>query len=100
MKIGMVGLGRMGGNMTIRLIRDGHEVIGFARSPENRAVVVKEGAEEATSLPEVVEKLEPPRTVWAMVPSGHATEQTIEELSRLMSEGDSIIDGGNSNYID
>jgi 6-phosphogluconate dehydrogenase len=100
MKIGMVGLGRMGGNMTIRLIRDGHEVVGFARSAENRAVVVKEGAEEATSLAEVVEKLQPPRIVWTMVPAGPATEQTIDELSRLMSEGDSIIDGGNSNYRD
>jgi 6-phosphogluconate dehydrogenase len=100
MRIGMVGLGRMGGNMSIRLIRDGHQVVGFARSAENRAVVVKEGAEEATSLAEVVEKLEPPRTVWTMVPSGRATEQTIDQLSGLMSEGDIVIDGGNSNYKD
>jgi 6-phosphogluconate dehydrogenase len=90
-KIGMVGLGRMGGNMAIRLGEKGHEVIGYDRhSPERRA----------TSLPELVEQLDPPRVVWSMVPSGDPTEKVIAELKGLLSPGDVIIDGGNSNWHD
>ena len=98
MRIGMVGLGRMGGNMTIRLVRQGHEVVGFDPGPDARRRVVEEGAEEAGSLAELISSLEPPRTVWLMVPAGDVTRRTLDELAGLMSDGDVIIDGGNSNW--
>ena len=98
MRIGMVGLGRMGWNMTIRLVRHGHEVVGFDPGPDARRRVVEQGAEEAASLAELVSSLEPPRTVWLMVPAGDVTRRTLDELAGLMSEGDVIIDGGNSNW--
>jgi 6-phosphogluconate dehydrogenase len=100
MRIGMIGLGRMGANMTVRLIRNGHEVVGFARSPESRAQVVKEGAEEASSLEDLCRALEAPRVVWTMVPAGEPTEQTIGSLLDLLSADDIVIDGGNSNWHD
>jgi 6-phosphogluconate dehydrogenase len=98
MRIGMVGLGRMGGNMSVRLIRKGHQVVAFDPGAEARQRVVQEGAEEATSLEDLVSKLEPPRTVWIMVPSGKVTEDTLASLADLLSQGDAIIDGGNSNW--
>jgi len=98
MRIGMVGLGRMGGNMTTRLIQKGHQVVAFDPNPEARANAVSGGAEEATSLDELVAKLEAPRTVWIMVPAGPITDSTLEALRGIMSEGDAIIDGGNSNW--
>jgi 6-phosphogluconate dehydrogenase len=98
MKIGMVGLGRMGGNMAIRLQRFGHEVVGFDPDPDARARVVDAGAREAPSLDELVATLEPPRLVWIMVPAGPITESTLAALLGSMSEGDVIIDGGNSNW--
>lgn len=98
MKIGMVGLGRMGANMTKRLVEHGHEVVAYDRSPEQVAAATSDGAIGASSLGELVAGLEPPRAVWVMVPSGPPTEQTIAELSGLLEPGDTIIDGGNSNY--
>src|SRR3990170_2780613 len=100
MRIGMVGLGRMGGNMRLRLIRGGHEVVGYARDPASVAKVKLEGADGANSLEDLVEKLEAPRVVWLMIPAGGATEVTIAQLAELLDEGDVIVDGGNSRYTD
>jgi 6-phosphogluconate dehydrogenase len=100
MKIAMVGLGRMGGNMTKRLIDRGHEVVAFDRDPEAVKAAEADGAVAAYSLAEVVEKLEPPRHVWIMVPSGAPTQATVDELVGLLQPGDTIVDGGNSNYHD
>jgi 6-phosphogluconate dehydrogenase len=100
MRIGMVGLGRMGGNMTVRLIRKGHQVVAFDPGAEARQRVVQAGAEEATSLADLAGKLEAPRTVWIMVPSGKVTEDTLAALGDLLAEGDTVIDGGNSNWKD
>ncbi len=91
MKIGLVGLGRMGGNMRQRLRNAGHEVVGFDRNPEVR---------DADSLAAMVGELESPRVVWVMVPAGDPTDQTIEELRDLLQEGDVVIDGGNSRWTD
>lgn len=98
MKLGMVGLGRMGGNMTERLLNDGHEVVVF--DPDSSAVssLAEKGASAASSLGDVVTQLEAPRTVWVMVPSGDITENTVNELVGLLDSGDTLIDGGNSNY--
>lgn len=101
MEIAIIGLGKMGGNMARRLLRGGHKVIGYNRSPEaTRALAAEAGLEPAFSLEEVVEKLSPPRAVWVMVPAGDPTEQTVEALVALLSAGDIIVDGGNSNYKD
>jgi 6-phosphogluconate dehydrogenase len=97
-KIGMVGLGRMGANMTLRLIRRGHEVVAFDLNPESVAGVVSEGAHGAESLDDLVAALEPPRAVWLMLPAGDPTEQTILHLEAIIERGDTIIDGGNSHY--
>jgi 6-phosphogluconate dehydrogenase len=90
-QIGMIGLGRMGGNMAKRLRRAGHDVVGYARSPEGRDVA---------SLEELVERLAPPRTAWVMIPAGEATQQTIAQLRGLLEAGDLVIDGGNSHYTE
>src|SRR6266545_2607272 len=100
MQLGMIGLGRMGANMTLRLMRGGHDVVAYDRNPESVSAVAKEGAEPALSLEEVLAKLTPPRHVWMMVPSGAAVTATIEALAPILSPGDAIIDGGNSNYRD
>jgi 6-phosphogluconate dehydrogenase len=100
MRIGMVGLGRMGGNMSIRLLRAGHEVVGYARSEESRERVAKQGANSAASLEELVAALEPPRAVWVMVPAGDPTESTVSRLGELLQPGDIVIDGGNSLFRD
>jgi 6-phosphogluconate dehydrogenase len=89
-KLGMVGLGRMGGNMTKRLENDGHAVQTYARS----------GGGTASSLEELVSQLEPRRAVWLMIPAGEPTEQAVQELLGLLDEGDVIVDGGNSNFRD
>ena len=98
MKLAMIGLGKMGLNMTHRLLEGGHHVIGYARSRETVNEAVKLGAEGANSLEEVVRKLDSPRVVWLMIPAGKPTSDTVEILSKTLSEGDFIIDGGNSYY--
>lgn len=96
----MVGLGRMGANLARRAMRDGHSVVVFDVNPDNVAALVAEGATGATSYADLVSKLEAPRTVWIMVPAGKITESVISEIGPLLSEGDVLIDGGNSSYQD
>ncbi len=100
MQIGMVGLGRMGGNMVRRLMRGGHECVVFDLNIGNVKQLAKEGARGATSLDEFVSKLKEPRAVWIMVPAGEPTEQIVLNLAERMGSGDIIIDGGNSYYKD
>jgi 6-phosphogluconate dehydrogenase len=91
MKLGLVGLGKMGGNMRERLRRAGHTVVGFDFNPE---------ISDASSLEDLVAQLDAPRAVWVMVPAGEATQQTIHQLGELLAQGDVVIDGGNSRYTD
>ncbi|MFZ0892388.1 MAG: decarboxylating 6-phosphogluconate dehydrogenase [Thermoplasmata archaeon] len=100
MELGMVGLGKMGANMTERLIKGGHRVVGFARTKATVDAVVAQGAVGAYSLAELVQKLATPRIVWLMIPSGAPVDQTLEELHALLAPGDLIVDGGNSYYRD
>ena len=100
MRLGMVGLGKMGANMSRRLIQGGHEVVVFDVNPEAVSELEKEGAGAASSLEDLLTKLEPPRAVWIMVPAGEITDQTIEQLAGAMDSGDTIVDGGNSRYSD
>jgi 6-phosphogluconate dehydrogenase len=100
MRIGFVGLGRMGGNMVRRLVRDGHEVVAFNRTPEKTREIMTEGAEGAFTLGELVAQLAAPRAVWVMVPAGDATEAMVDELMGLLEPGDTIVDGGNTNFHD
>jgi 6-phosphogluconate dehydrogenase len=99
MQMGMFGLGRMGANMVRRLIRNGHECVVFNRSPQPIAELVKEGAIGATSLQDLVKKLKKPRTVWLMVPAA-VVDTTIADLLTHLENGDILVDGGNSYYID
>ena len=98
MRIGMVGLGKMGANMTTRLLRGGHEVVVWDRAPAAVEIAAHDGATGTDSLEALVGGLAAPRAVWAMVPAGVATEETVEVLTGLLDRGDTIIDGGNSNY--
>src|SRR3954468_7781016 len=91
MQLGLIGLGRMGGNMADRVRSAGHEGVGFDHHPDKRDV---------GSLAELVEKLSAPRVVWTMVPAGEITESTIDQLSELLSAGALVIDGGNSKFTD
>jgi 6-phosphogluconate dehydrogenase len=100
MKIGFVGLGKMGGNMVERLLRGGHEIVGFDPDAEALGRAEEKGAIKAGSLEELIDRLDPPRAAWIMVPSGKITEQTVESISALMEAGDILIDGGNSFYKD
>jgi len=100
MQLGMVGLGKMGANMTLRLLRGGHEVVAFDVDTGAVERSVERGASGASSLADLVEKLAPPRIVWVMVPAGDVTRDTIEDLSDLLAEGDTVIDGGNSRFTD
>ena len=100
MRIALIGLGRMGSNIARRLMRDGHEVVGFDRNPVSVEAVVTEGAVGASSLADVMAKLEPPRVVWVMLPAGEPTESTIAALRDLAEAGDVLIDGGNSFFKD
>jgi 6-phosphogluconate dehydrogenase len=100
MQIAMIGLGRMGANMAQRLIRGGHTVVGYDPAAAARALLEKGGAETAASLELLVAKLEAPRIVWLMIPAGQITDTTITTLTPLLAAGDTIIDGGNSNYRD
>jgi len=100
MRIGFIGLGRMGANMVRRLLRDGHEIVAYNRTAEKTKEIAGEGAEAAFSIDELVGKLQPPRTAWIMVPAGDATEAQIEELLQHLEPGDTIVDGGNTNFHD
>jgi 6-phosphogluconate dehydrogenase len=101
MQIGFVGLGRMGGNMVHRILRDsGHKVVAWDPGAPAVEAAVGVGAAAGESLEDLVTKLEKPRAVWVMVPSGEPTQQTIERLYELLDEGDMIIDGGNSRWTD
>jgi len=100
MELGMIGLGRMGANMTERLVLGGHRVVSYDRSPEAIQHVVDKGAVGAHSLADFIKQLSPPRAVWLMVPSGDPVDQTIEQLRPNLAKADVIIDGGNSNYKD
>ena len=100
MKIGMVGLGRMGVNMAQRLVRGGHHVVGFARTSKSRRNLEDKGGKSADSLVALVAALAAPRAVWLMVPAGAVTDETLSQLLPLLTAGDSVVDGGNSNYKD
>jgi 6-phosphogluconate dehydrogenase len=99
MQLGMIGLGRMGANMVRRLIKAGHECVVYDVNKSAIAELVKDGAVGAASLDELAKKLKPPRPVWLMVPAGYV-DSTLKDLSAKLSEGDIVIDGGNSYYID
>lgn len=101
MKIAMIGLGRMGGNMSRRLLKAGHEVVGYNLSEDTTHQLQQEaGLLPAFSLAEAVGQLEAPRAVWLMLPAGEVTESTIEALAGQLAAGDTIIDGGNANFRD
>lgn len=100
MKLGMIGLGRMGAGMSQRLMRGGHQVVGFDPKPDARKDLEAKGAESADSLAALVAKLPTPRTVWLMVPAGEITDTTLTSLLPLLAAGDTVVDGGNSNYKD
>ncbi|HEY2290754.1 MAG TPA: decarboxylating 6-phosphogluconate dehydrogenase [Thermoanaerobaculia bacterium] len=100
MQIGMIGLGRMGGNMVRRLLRGGHECVVYDLSANAIAELVAEGGSGAGTLDEFVQRLRPPRTAWIMVPAGDPTESMVQELGKRMEKGDAIVDGGNSYYKD
>ena len=100
MRLGMVGLGRMGANMTRRLMRGGHEVVVTDLNPDNVKNMAGEGSIASTSLDDFVSKLGKPRIAWLMVPAGAPTEQTVQALAQRMQPGDTLIDGGNSYFKD
>src|SRR5882672_7395678 len=99
MQLGMIGLGRMGGNMVRRLLRGGHQCVVFNQTPKSVGELVKENAIGASDLVDLVKKLAKPRTVWLMIPAA-AVESTISQLLPHFEAGDILIDGGNSYYID
>ncbi|NVN54557.1 decarboxylating 6-phosphogluconate dehydrogenase [bacterium Scap17] len=100
MQLGIIGLGRMGGNIARRLMRNGHEVVAHDRDAAIAQSLVADGATHVDSLVELVKQLEAPRAFWVMLPAGEITEQTIATLAELMEAGDTIIDGGNTFYKD
>jgi 6-phosphogluconate dehydrogenase len=100
MQIGIVGLGRMGANIARRLMQHGHEAVVFDRNEPAVAGLVGEGAKGAASLAEIVDKLTAPRTVWVMLPAGKITEDTLNDLHKILGADDVIIDGGNTFYKD
>jgi 6-phosphogluconate dehydrogenase len=100
MRIGMIGLGKMGANMSRRLMNDGHEVVGFDLDEDAVAEIEDDGADGATELDALVDQLDPPRVCWMMVPAGDAVDATIDDVLPQLEEGDILVDGGNSNYKD
>jgi 6-phosphogluconate dehydrogenase len=100
MQLGMVGLGRMGSNMTRRLMRGGHQLVVSDLSADAVKKLASEGAGASSTLEDLISKLKPPRAVWVMVPAGAATEQTVQKLAQHMQSGDAVIDGGNSYFKD
>lgn len=100
MELAMIGLGRMGMNMVRRLLKGGHKVVAYNRSPDKTRQIMKEGAKGVFSLPELVQALKPPRIVWLMLPAGRPVDEYIIQLADLLSKGDIIVEGGNSFYQD
>ena len=100
MQIGLIGLGRMGGNMARRLMAGGHQVVAWDRDPDAVRGIVKSGAMGSSSMADLVARLAPPRAVWLMVPAGDPTDQTVTALAAELQTGDTIIDGGNSHFKD
>ncbi len=100
MQLGLVGLGKMGGNMNVRLLQGGHSTVVYNQTPEPIKAAVDAGSTASTSLADLVSKLSKPRAIWLMIPAGDPTDSTIQELMGLLEPGDTIIDGGNSNYKD
>src|SRR5689334_17647484 len=100
MQIGVIGLGRMGANISRRLMQAGHSAVVWDANPQAVEGLGKEGAQGATSLQGVVQALAKPRAVWVMLPAGRITEQTINQLGQLLDAGDIVIDGGNTMYKD
>jgi 6-phosphogluconate dehydrogenase len=100
MQLGMIGLGRMGSGMTVRLLQGGHQVMVYDRSADAIAALAGKGAGGTSSLEDLGQKLKPPRVFWLMIPAGPAVDDTIQRLTGVLSPGDVIIDGGNSNYKD
>src|SRR5262245_3909665 len=100
MQIGVIGLGRMGGNIVRRLTKAGHSCVVYDANPAAGATLAKEGATASASVAALVEALSAPRTVWVMLPSGRITEETIAQLGGLMRPNDVIIDGGNTMFKD
>jgi len=100
MQIGMVGLGRMGGNMARRLMRGGHEVVGYATDARAVQELARDGGAGTMTLDEFVKMLRPPRVAWVMVPAGAVTDQVVDDLAARMDRGDTIVDGGNSLFKD
>jgi 6-phosphogluconate dehydrogenase len=100
MQIGIIGLGRMGGNIARRLMKSGHTCVVYDHDPKPGAALAKDGATSVESLQAMVEALEKPRAVWSMLPAGKITEETVQTLSGLLEAGDTVIDGGNSFYKD
>jgi len=100
MKMAMVGLGRMGINMSRRLLRSGHRIVAYNRTPDKVEEIRHEGAEGAFSLESAVDQLDPPRVVWLMLPAGAVVDQHVDLLGGLLSPGDIVVDGGNSYYRD
>lgn len=100
MRVGVIGLGRMGANIARRLMRGGHDIVGFDRDPATIATLAAEGATAAQSIEALVTEMEAPRIFWVMLPAGVPTESTIQALISLAEPGDIIIDGGNSFYKD
>ena len=100
MRLGMIGLGRMGMNMARRLLQGNHKVVAFNRTPDKTKQLSNEGSESAFSIEELVNKLESPRIVWIMLPAGKVVDEHIEKLTNLLEPGDIIIEGGNSRYTD
>jgi 6-phosphogluconate dehydrogenase len=100
MQLGLIGLGRMGGNMARRLIAGGHQVVVWDQRAEAVQALVHEGGAGATSLDDLVARLAPPRTVWIMVPAGAPTEDTVAAVARRLNRGDALVDGGNTHFKD
>ena len=100
MKIGVIGLGRMGGNISLRLMKHGHECVVFDQSDKAVDGIVGQGAFKSSGLEDMVRQLASPKIVWVMLPAGHITEETVQSLGKILAKGDIIIDGGNTMYLD
>jgi 6-phosphogluconate dehydrogenase len=100
MKLGVIGLGRMGGNISLRLMKHGHECVVYDNSEKAVEGIVSHGASKATGLEDMVHQLPSPKIVWVMLPAGHITEEAVQTLAGLLGRGDIVIDGGNTMYKD